>query len=132
MNISPAKDGRREDARRQTPPDQRNKPARSRAPLVTVWISLMLLLAMTVGTSFISLGPGNALLNLGIAIAKALLVAAFFMHLAHAPAILRLIAIIGIVTLSLLFVLSGADYLNRSTVPGEWQRAVPSLQAGDG
>ena len=66
----------------------------------------------------------------GIASAKALLVVVFFMRLSSAPAILRLIAIVGVVTLCLLFVLSGADYLNRSPVPSEWQRAVPSLLAG--
>lgn len=125
MNTAQA---RRPDRRR--PPDRSGTHAPSRVPLIAVWVALMLLLTATVSTSFIPLGPGNAALNFGIAAAKALLVAAFFMRLRTAPAILRLIAIVGIVTLCLLFLLSGADYLSRSTVPSAWQKAEPSLQAG--
>lgn len=132
MSIPPIEEGPPSDTGRHTSSAPQHRANRRPAPLtlVWVWVALMLLLATTVATSFIPLGAGNAVLNIGIAIAKAVLVAVFFMRLGSAPPILRLIAIVGIVTLCLLFLLSGADYLNRSPVPAEWQRAVPSLQAG--
>jgi len=49
--------------------------------LLSVFGGLVLLTALTVGVTFIDMGPLNIWLALGIALAKAALVALYFMHL---------------------------------------------------
>jgi cytochrome c oxidase subunit IV len=49
--------------------------------LLAVFVALMALTGLTVGTHYIDLGPANIWLALLIAVAKAALVALFFMHL---------------------------------------------------
>jgi cytochrome c oxidase subunit 4 len=56
----------------------------SKRMLVGVWLALMVLTGLTVGTDyFIDAGRFNIVLALGIATIKGFLVAAFFMHLRH-------------------------------------------------
>ena len=98
--------------------------------LLFVWLGLMVLLAATAGSSLVPLGAANTILNLVIAVAKAALVALFFMHLRHSISLLRLIAMVGLVTMSLLFILSGADFITRSIDRSAWQPAQPSVSAG--
>jgi cytochrome c oxidase subunit 4 len=87
---------------------------------VLTWIALMLLLAATLGSSFVPLGPWNTVINLGISCAKALLVALFFMQLKSAPALLRLAALTGLALVALLFGLSWADFGTRTQAPAAW------------
>ncbi len=87
---------------------------------VLSWIALIVLLALTLGSAFIPMGMGNGVVNLGIAVMKALIVAVFFMHLRHASGLLRLAAGLAIFMLSLLVVLSGADYATRHIAPSPW------------
>ena len=89
--------------------------------LVLVWAGLMILLAATAASSVIPLGAANVILNLVIAIAKTALVALFFMHLRHSIPLLRLIVFVGLFTLSLLFILSGADFITRNIERSLWQ-----------
>lgn len=49
--------------------------------LLTVWGALVLGTALTYAATWVNLGAGNLLLALGIAAAKAMCVALFFMHL---------------------------------------------------
>ncbi|HSO07902.1 MAG TPA: cytochrome C oxidase subunit IV family protein [Pelomicrobium sp.] len=77
------------------------------------WAALMLLLAATVGISFVPMGGLNVVANLAIAVLKTLLVMAVFMHLLHARGIVRLAAAAGFFWLLLLLVLSMSDYLTR-------------------
>jgi len=49
--------------------------------LIGIWISLLILTGLTVGATYIDLGSFNIWLALLIAVAKASLVALFFMHL---------------------------------------------------
>ncbi|WP_137929661.1 cytochrome C oxidase subunit IV family protein [Mesorhizobium comanense] len=51
---------------------------------------LMILLALTVGSSFLDLGGLNSALNLAIAAGKAAIIAALFMHLGGAGLLPRL------------------------------------------
>jgi cytochrome c oxidase subunit 4 len=95
---------------------------------VLVWIALMVLLAATTGSALVPLGAANTILNLVIAIAKTALVALFFMHMRHSISLLRLIAIVGLVTLSLLFILSGADFITRHIERSAWQAPVDQRQ----
>lgn len=89
--------------------------------LVLVWLALMGLLALTAGSAMVPLGLANGILNMTIAIMKTALVALFFMHMRHSIPLVRLIALIGVVTLALLFILSGADFLTRNVERSPWQ-----------
>ena len=89
--------------------------------LLGIWLLLVLLLAITVGTAFLDLGAWNAPLNLAIAGLKALLIAASFMHLARAAVVLRIAAVLPIAILAILFALTHGDYASRPRLPAAWQ-----------
>jgi cytochrome c oxidase subunit 4 len=82
--------------------------------LVLVWIALMGLLALTIGASFLPLGPVLPLVSYGIAAAKTALVFWFFMEMRREDGLARLAALTGFVWLTLLFVLISADVVTRS------------------
>ncbi|WP_245549314.1 cytochrome C oxidase subunit IV family protein [Noviherbaspirillum massiliense] len=86
-----------------------------------VWVCLMVLLMLTCGSAFLHLGAWNSIINLAIAVVKALLIALFFMHLRSSRALVRLLAVTALATLALLFVLSGSDYATRTLYPAPWQ-----------
>lgn len=90
-------------------------------PLVLTWLALMALLALSAGSALLPLGWFNTAIGLAIALVKALLVAIVFMRLARAHALLRITAVTGVVTMALLFILSGADYATRPRLPAAWQ-----------
>ena len=62
-----------------------------------------MLLALTVGSSFIDLGGFNATLNLAIAAAKAAIIATVFMHLATSDTLPRLVVAAAGLWLLILF-----------------------------
>lgn len=80
---------------------------------LSVYLGLLVLLGLTVSLAFVPLGIGNLAVALGIAFVKAGLIAIFFMHLRRDSGLVRLVAIAGLLWLSLLFGLSLADYLTR-------------------
>ncbi|HXU67588.1 MAG TPA: cytochrome C oxidase subunit IV family protein, partial [Casimicrobiaceae bacterium] len=80
---------------------------------VLVWVALMILLTLTLGSAYIPLGSLNTVINLGIAVAKALLVMLFFMHLRSGHPVLRIFASAGFFWLALLIGLSLTDFLTR-------------------
>ncbi|MGJ7915346.1 cytochrome C oxidase subunit IV family protein [Massilia sp. LXY-6] len=96
-------------------------------PLVLTWLALLALLAISATTVWIPLGWINTAIGLAVATVKALLVAIVFMRLRAGHPLLRLTALAGLVTLALLFFLSGTDYATRSAVPAPWQQ--PSTEA---
>ena len=63
---------------------------------------------------------------MGIAIAKALFIMYFFMHLKASPALTRLVAYAGIVWLSILFTFALSDYLSRHSASASWYMAAES------
>ena len=81
---------------------------------IWIWLALIVLLLLTFGSAYLSLGIGNALLNLGIAVTKAALVAIFFMHLRRGRHILWLGAIAGIFFLFILLGLTLSDFMTRA------------------
>lgn len=91
-------------------------------PLVLTWLALLALLATTAGCALLGLGWLNTVISLAIALAKALLVAIVFMRLKRAPALLRLAAVAGAVTLALLFGLALTDYTTRTELKAPWQQ----------
>src|SRR6201999_530635 len=78
-----------------------------RAAILT-YIGLMALLAITVASTFVPLGPGNSLINLAVAVAKAALIGAVFMHLRQA----RLLVLFTVAVLILWIVLMYGFTLN--------------------
>lgn len=90
-----------------------------------IWLALMLLLGLTVGSAYIPLGPGNGAINYGVAVAKAALVLVFFMHLDRSRPLIRLTALAGLFWLLFLFSLSFGDYLTR-----DWNGSATTLAPG--
>ena len=80
---------------------------------LVVWMALLGLLALTVGTSFIAMGRFNLVVNLAIAVAKALLVATFYMRVWSGGALIVIVAITGVAWLSFLAVLGFNDFATR-------------------
>jgi cytochrome c oxidase subunit IV len=84
-----------------------------RRVLFEVFVGLQLLLAATIGVSFLHLGAFNPILNFSIAGAKAGLIAWFFMHLRAASGIVRLFAGAALLWLVILFALGLSDWIAR-------------------
>ncbi len=86
-------------------------------PKTQVWVilALIVLLALSVIFSRIPIGPFKPVSGLAIAIVKAVLVAAFFMHLKYRDRRMLVFALAGLTWLALLFTFTLADYLTRRT-----------------
>ena len=80
----------------------------------TVFAGLIALTVLTVGLSCIDLGAWHTVVGIGIAIAKALLVVLFFMHLLHSDRMTWIAAGTGLFWLGIMLALTLADYLTRS------------------
>jgi cytochrome c oxidase subunit 4 len=80
---------------------------------VATWIALLVLLAITCGTSFIPLGRYNLAINMAIAIAKALLVIVVFMRLFKSAPMVLVVAIIAALDLAILVCLTLPDFVVR-------------------
>lgn len=78
-----------------------------------VFVALLVLLAATVLAAEIEHRAANTLLSIGIAVAKALLIMIFFMHLKFAKSLIRVFAAAGFLWLGILFALLFSDYLSR-------------------
>jgi len=80
---------------------------------VATWIALLVLLAITCGTSFIPLGRYNLAINMAIAIAKALLVIVVFMRLFKSAPMVLVVAVIAALDLAILVCLTLPDFAVR-------------------
>ena len=87
-----------------------------------IWLALLVLLGISVGSAYIPLGVGNGLINYGVAAAKAALVLIFFMHLDRSRALILLAALSGMFWLLFLFSLSFGDYFTR-----DWNGSASTL-----
>lgn len=81
---------------------------------VIVAACLLVLTALTVGVSFIPLGPFHVVAALVFALAKAVLVVLFFMHVRYSAPQTRLVIVIAILWLGILMFGTMQDYLTRS------------------
>jgi cytochrome c oxidase subunit 4 len=88
----------------------RSSPA---ARFVATWVLLILLLVLTISSSFVSLRGWNTAINLLIAALKAALVAWIFMRLRASVPLVRLIAAAALVWTAILLGLSLTDLLTR-------------------
>jgi caa(3)-type oxidase subunit IV len=80
---------------------------------ILVWLVLLALLVVTVGSAYLSLGWANTPLNLAISVTQAALVMLFSMHLRSAHPLMKIIAVIGFFGIVLLITLSLFDVLTR-------------------
>jgi cytochrome c oxidase subunit IV len=83
----------------------------------TIFGALMVLTGLTVWASFQPLGIWNTPVALGIAVAKATLVALFFMHLRYSPKLTSLVIASSLLWLVILFVITMSDYVSRPWLP---------------
>jgi len=88
--------------------------------LLAVWIGLMLLLALSTASSYVSLGIGNTLVNLAIAAVKVGLILVFFMHLLRSDAAVRLAAAATLLFLFFMAFLTFGDLLTRHLLHAPW------------
>ncbi|MGH9465270.1 MAG: cytochrome C oxidase subunit IV family protein [Thermoanaerobaculia bacterium] len=95
-----------------------------------VFGALMLGTAITVWVAFFDLGVLNNVVALGIALIKATLVVLFFMHLAHASRLAKLVCVAGFFWLLILFGITLTDYSTREFL--ENQDPVATMPAPPG
>jgi cytochrome c oxidase subunit IV len=82
--------------------------------LVSAWLALLLLLALTIMLAYVPLGAFNAVIALTIAGMKAAIVAAVFMELRHRGAGTFIFAGAGLFWLGILLWLGFMDFLTRT------------------
>jgi cytochrome c oxidase subunit IV len=75
--------------------------------------ALMVLLVLTLVAALFDLGTFNTIIALTIAVAKALLIVLYFMHLRWSSSLVRVFAGAALFWLTILFVLSLDDYFSR-------------------
>lgn len=83
-----------------------------RAALFT-YIGLLLLLALTVASTFVPLGAGNSVINLAVAVAKAALIGMVFMHLRRSGLLVSLTVAVLLLWICLMYGLTLNDYFTR-------------------
>ncbi len=81
-----------------------------------IFLVLMALLVVTAGAARFDFGPGNTIIAIGVAIAKASLILVFFMDLRYSRGATRLAALGALFWLGLLFVLCMNDYNTRGAL----------------
>ncbi len=84
------------------------------------FLGLIGLLALTVLSAFLPLGPANIWVSTVISVCKAWIIYTFFMELREAGTIIRVFALLGVIWLVVMLSLAGTDYLSRW--PGTLQR----------
>ncbi len=77
--------------------------------LTLAYAGLLVLLALTVGSSFIHLGGFNASINMGIGLAKAAVIAVLFMHMTREEPLVPLVAVAVAVWL---FIMAGLTLIS--------------------
>ena len=84
---------------------------------VGVFLTLLVMTAITTLVSGIDLGPWNTVVALGIAVFKATLVVLFFMHVKYSPRLTAIVIAGGIFWLLILLVLTLSDFMSRAWLP---------------
>ena len=74
---------------------------------------LMVLLVITLAAAYFDLGMFNLPIAMAIAFAKAVIVVLFFMHVRWSTNLVKFFAVAALLWLSIMFVLTLADYMSR-------------------
>ena len=78
-----------------------------------IWLLLIALFAISLGSAYLPLGTGNVAINLLIATVMIGLLVVFLMDLRNAKALIRIVAAAGLFWTILMFALTFNDYLSR-------------------
>ncbi|SRR5690606_16835552 len=86
----------------------------------TIFAALMGLTVLTVAVAYVDMGILNLPVALAIAVAKAMLVILYFMHVKYSPRLVQVTAFTGFLFLGILVAITMSDYLTRGFlgVPG--------------
>ena|SRR5579864_4084383 len=87
-----------------------------------LWVlaALPALLTLSAVSALFRLGTFNLIIDLGLSVAKTLLVMAVFMHETEAGNLTRMASALGCVWLTMLIALTLLDFLTRVPVPKPW------------
>jgi len=83
-----------------------------------IFAALLVGTVLTVGASFLEMGPWNPVVALAIACVKATLVVLFFMHIKYSSKLMKLTVGAGVFTFLILVGMSLSDYISRAW--GQW------------
>jgi cytochrome c oxidase subunit 4 len=83
-----------------------------------IFFALLVGTALTIGATFIDMGPWNPVVALAIAVTKATLVVLFFMHIKYSSKLMQLTIGAGVFTFLILVGMSLSDYISRAW--GQW------------
>jgi cytochrome c oxidase subunit 4 len=83
---------------------------------VAVFLTLMILTAVTVFASFRDFGQWNTIIAVSIAVLKGTLVVLYFMHVRYSDSVVRLSVIAGFFWLAVMLALTLSDYYSRSWI----------------
>jgi len=83
-----------------------------------IFITLLVGTALTIGASYVDLGPWNPVLAIAIACAKATIVVLYFMHIKYSSKLMKLTVGAGVFTFLILVGMSLSDYISRAW--GQW------------
>jgi cytochrome c oxidase subunit 4 len=97
---------------------------------ITIFASLMVLTAVTVGAAFVDLGPLNFSVAMLIAGFKASLVVWYFMHVKYQSHLTKLTVATGLFFLAILLGMSLIDYVSRANFRG--REGLPAAVTPEG
>ena len=83
-----------------------------------IFLALLVGTALTIGASYLEMGPWNPVVAIAIACVKATLVVLFFMHIKYSSKLMKLTVGAGLFTFLILVGMSLADYFTRAW--GQW------------
>jgi cytochrome c oxidase subunit IV len=83
-----------------------------------IFAILLVCTALTIGASYLEMGPWNPVIAIGIAVFKGTLVVLFFMHIKYSSKLMKLTVGAGLFTFLILVGMSLADYMSRAW--GQW------------
>jgi cytochrome c oxidase subunit 4 len=84
---------------------------------VGIFLTLMVLTAVTIAVAYVNLGEFNKVVALGIASFKATLVILYFMHVKYSSGLTKLVVVSGFFFLAILLGLTMVDYGSRGWLP---------------
>ena len=85
---------------------------------ITILLALLVGTAVTVGASYVDMGPLNPVIALAIAATKMILVVLFFMHVKYSTKLTKLTVAAGLFTFLILVGMTLSDYWTRAW--GRW------------
>jgi cytochrome c oxidase subunit 4 len=80
---------------------------------VQVFVALLVLLFATVGAAYLPMGDLHFPIAMTIAVAKAVLIVLFFMHLLYSSRLMMVVSVAGFVWLGIMLAFTLSDYRSR-------------------